>query len=235
MNSAGRGVRLSIIVPFFNEEESAGWVLREVRDLFPEAEIIAVDDGSDDGTWQVLQGLDGVRRFRLHEHRGQSAALWVGLSAATREICVTMDGDGQNDPASICDLIEALGSADVVCGYRRQRRDTWTKRAASRIANVVRRCVLGDGVRDTGCSLKAFPRSCVEDLVPFNGMHRFLPAFFRHAGLSIAEVPVEHRARKFGETKYNNVGRGLRGIYDLIGMRWLMRRKIRLPRIEVSE
>jgi len=235
MNSAGRGVRLSIIVPFFNEEESVGWVLDEVRDLFPEAEIIAVDDGSSDDTWQVLRGVDGIRCRRLHEHRGQSAALWVGLCAATREICVTMDGDGQNDPGSIGDLIEALGEADVACGYRRHRRDSWSKKAGSRLANVVRRAVLGDGVRDTGCSLKAFPRASVVYLVPFDGLHRFLPSFFRQAGLSIAEVAVEHRARRFGESKYDNLGRGLRGIYDLIGMRWLIRRKILFPRIEVNE
>ena len=235
MNSAGRGARLSIIVPFFNEEESAGWVLAEARDLLPEAEIIAVDDGSSDATWDALRRVEGIRCRRLSEHRGQSAALWIGLCAATREICVTMDGDGQNDPGGIADLIEALEDADVACGYRRQRRDTWSKRAAARVANAVRGAVLGDGVRDTGCSLKAFPRACVEHLVPFDGMHRFLPALFHGAGLSIVEVAVGHRPRRFGKSKYGNLGRGVRGIYDLIGMRWLMRHRLRLPRIEGNE
>jgi dolichol-phosphate mannosyltransferase len=235
MNSAGSGARLSIIVPFFNEEESASWVLAEVRELFPQAEIVAVDDGSTDGTWRILREVGGLRCRRLATHRGQSAALWVGLAASTREVCVTMDGDGQNDPAGIANLVAALGRADVACGYRNERRDTLSKRVASRVANTIRRAVLRDGVRDTGCSLKAFPRTAIEALVPFDGMHRYLPAFFRHAGLSVVEVPVEHRARQFGESKYNNLGRGLRGLYDLVGMRWLLRRRIRFPHIEVSE
>jgi dolichol-phosphate mannosyltransferase len=235
MKSAQRGANLSIIVPLFNEQESVAWVVGEVRDLYPEAEIIAVDDGSTDATWAALAQLAGVRRLRLAQNRGQSAAMWVGLTRATRDVCITMDGDGQNDPASIADLVAALGTADVACGYRADRRDTWSKKVASRFANAVRRAVLGDGVRDAGCSLKAFPRSCVEQLVPFDGMHRFLPAFFRHAGLRIVEVPVRHRARKFGVSKYDNVGRGRRGLYDLVGMRWLMHRKLQLPEIEVSE
>lgn len=232
MKTAGRGERLSIVMPFFNEEESVDWVVREVRDLYPAAQIVAVDDGSRDGTWQVLRELEGVTRLRLRANRGQSAALWVGLRAAERDFCVTMDGDGQNDPASIVDLVAALADADVVCGYREQRRDSWSKRLASRLANAVRRLVLRDGVRDTGCALKVFPRTAVEHLVPFAGMHRFMPALFRGAGLRLVEVPVGHRKRRYGKSKYGNLGRGVRGLYDLVGMRWLLHRRFDLPTID---
>ncbi len=235
MESASRGASFSVVIPFFNEEESATWVIEEVRRLFPEAEVIAVDDGSSDGTWAALTAVEGIQRRRLRENRGQSAALWIGLNAATRPLCVTMDGDGQNDPSSIADLVAASRENTVVCGYRENRRDTWSKKAASRVANGIRRLVLADGVRDTGCSLKAFPRGAVEYLVPFDGMHRFMPAIFLQAGMTIVEVPVGHRERRFGESKYTNWGRGLRGLYDLFGMRWLLRRKIRFPNIEVRD
>jgi dolichol-phosphate mannosyltransferase len=235
MESASRGANFSVVIPFFNEEESAGWVIEEVRQLFPEAEVVAVDDGSSDDTWTTLAAVEGIQRRRLRENRGQSAALWIGLNAATRPVCVTMDGDGQNDPAGIADLVAALGENTAACGYRQNRRDTWSKKVASRVANAIRRLALADGVRDTGCSLKAFPRGAVEYLVPFDGMHRFMPAIFLQAGMKIVEVPVGHRERRFGESKYTNWGRGLRGLYDLFGMRWLLRRKIRFPNIEVRD
>ncbi len=230
----GTGQRLSIVIPFFDEVEAAPAVLDELGRLFPDAEVVAVDDGSSDGTWEQLRGRPGVRAVRLSANRGQSAALWVGLQHATRDVCVLMDGDGQNDPCDIPALVAALADADVACGYRRRRRDPWNKRIASRVANAVRRAVLGDGVRDTGCALKAFAREHVRHLVPFDGMHRFLPALFRAAGLRIVEVPVEHRPRRYGASKYDNLARGLRGAHDLFGVRWLLRRKINFPRVEVD-
>jgi dolichol-phosphate mannosyltransferase len=120
------------------------------------------------------------------------------------------------------------GDADVICGYRAQRRDTWSRRAASRFANRVRRLFLHDGVRDTGCSLKLFHRDAVALLPPFNGLHRYLPAFFRRAGLTLEEVAVNHRARSAGVSKYTNWKRGLVGIYDLIGVSWLLHRHVTL-------
>ncbi len=231
---ADDGRELSIVVPFYDEAESAEWVLREVLGLYPASELIGVDDGSSDGTWRILGGLEGVCALRLSSHTGQSAAIYTGLRAATRAVCVLMDGDGQNDPADIVALVAALDGADVACGVRVRRQDTLSKRLAARVANTVRRAFLADGVRDTGCSLKAFDRRHVEHLVPFDSLHRFLPAVFRAAGLRIVEIDVNHRPRRFGVSKYGNLSRAVRGIYDLVGVAWLLRRKIRFPATETG-
>jgi dolichol-phosphate mannosyltransferase len=144
---------------------------------------------------------------------------------------------GQNDPADIAKLVDLVrsGECDVAVGRRAKRRDTWSRRAASRIANRIRRAFLQDGVSDTGCSLKVIHRDHVDLLVPFNGLHRYLPAIFTHAGLKIAEIDVNHRERKAGTSKYTNFDRALRGIYDLIGVGWLLKRKVILPRIETRD
>ena len=228
---------VSIIIPFFNESETIVGVLEETLATNPEAEVIAVDDGSSDDTWTKLQSVTGVRGIQLTENRGQSAAMYAGLRAAKGTVCVTMDGDGQNDPADIPALVARWkeGDAQAVCGYRATRKDTWSRRAASRSANWIRRQFLQDGVRDTGCSLKVFPQSAVEYLVPFNGLHRYLPAIFLKAGLKIAEVPVNHRSRSAGTSKYTNWDRAIRGIWDLIGVAWLLRRKIHYPTIHDTD
>jgi dolichol-phosphate mannosyltransferase len=220
--------QVSIIVPFFNEEETVAEVLSEILRTNPGAEVIAVDDGSNDGTAAVLDGIAGVRALHFSKNRGQSAAMYAGLKAATRPICALMDGDGQNDPADIPKLVEALqlGGNDVICGYRANRVDTASRRYASKFANSIRRKFLHDGVRDTGCSVKVFRQQAVDHLVPFNGMHRYLPAIFLQAGLKIGEIPVNHRGRMAGQSKYTNWERALRGIYDLIGVQWLLRRKV---------
>jgi dolichol-phosphate mannosyltransferase len=227
-------VKRSIIIPFYNEEACARSVLDEVRACQPDAEIIAVDDGSRDGTWAVICGTAPVKGLRLTQNRGQSAAMYAGMRAASGEFIVLMDGDGQNDPADIEKLVDLLqqGSWDVVCGQRVKRRDTLSRRIASRSANAIRRSILNDGISDTGCSLKAFRREHVELLVPFNGLHRYLPAIFKHAGLRITEIPVNHRARTLGVSKYTNWNRALRGIYDLFGVRWLLNRKVVYPKME---
>ena len=197
----------SIIVPFFNEEDNVDPVLAEVRDAMPGAEIIAVNDGSTDGTAARLARTPGIVTVSFPHNLGQSAALYAGLLHATRSVCVMMDGDGQNDSADIPRLIAALEWADVACGYRLRRQDDWRRRAASRCANAIRRAVLHDGVRDTGCSLKAVRREHVRFLVPFNGLHRYLPAFFRRAGLSIVEVPVNPRRAR--QPRRRAVGRSV--------------------------
>jgi dolichol-phosphate mannosyltransferase len=225
---------VSVIVPFYNEEECAEFVLRELVACQPGAQIIAVDDGSKDRTWKILRSVPGVTPLRLTQNRGQSGALYAGLRYASGDILVMLDGDGQNDPADIAKLVELLrsGSCDVAVGRRAQRRDTWSRRAASRIANRVRRFFLHDGISDTGCSLKAIHRDHVDLLVPFNGLHRFLPAIFTHAGLAIAEIDVNHRERKAGTSKYTNLDRAIRGLYDLVGVCWLLKRKLVLPALE---
>ncbi len=224
----------SIVIPFFNEEENVEEVLGEVRSLFPEAEIVAVDDGSSDNTWKRITAFADCKGVRLLENRGQSAAIYSGLKAATGSYCGLMDGDGQNDPSGFHALLESAreGRADIICGYRANRKDSFSKRVASRIANRLRRLFLHDGIRDTGCSMKVFARKHVDLLVPFNGLHRFLPALFEKAGLTCSEVQVKHRPRLRGNSKYTNWNRACRGLYDLIGVAWLLNRKINFPKIE---
>lgn len=225
-------MKISIVIPFYNEEENVQAVLREVQKSIPDAEIIAVDDGSQDQTAAKIQSCTGVRLISLPRNLGQSAALYAGLTRAQNEICVMMDGDGQNDPADIPKLLSCLDRADVVCGYRERRQDSWPRRAASRIANQLRRAILHDGIRDTGCTLKAMRTADVRHLTPFNGLHRFIPALLRHAGLRVVEIPVHHRPRKFGSSKYTMARRAWRGLYDLIGVRWLLTRQIPWPQKE---
>lgn len=224
---AGSYEKISVVVPFYNEGANVDAVLAEIQDALPGAEIVAVDDGSSDDTWDRIRRFPAVNPVRHPRNLGQSAAFCSGLRQAGRELCVLMDGDGQNDPRDVPRLLEALPGADLVCGVRVSRRDPWNRRAASRFANAVRRMVLHDGATDTGCSLKAFRREHAEILVPFNGLHRYIPAFFASAGLRIVEVPVSHRPRREGTSKYTNLGRGVRGLHDLIGVRWLLKRRIR--------
>jgi dolichol-phosphate mannosyltransferase len=223
-------MKVSIVIPFFNEEENVDAVLDETRRANPDAEIIAVNDGSQDGTLAKLNRRRDVRVISFRRNLGQSAALYTGLTQACGEVCVMMDGDGQSDPADIPKLVAMLDQADIVCGYRLRRQDVWSRRAASWVANFVRRLILRDGIRDTGCTLKAMRTGDARHLVPFNGLHRFLPAFFKQAGLRIVEVPVNHRPRRFGKSKYTARERIFRGIYDLIGVRWLLARKITWPK-----
>lgn len=220
---------LSVVIPFFNEAELVSDVLREIRNVLPTAEIIAVDDGSTDGTGKIISALNDIRLIALQKNCGQSAAMYAGLRAAKGELIAMMDGDGQNDPAEIPKLVEAIAYADVVFGVRKNRQDTKSRLIASKIANAIRRLALGDNATDTGCSLKVIRREHVALLVPFNGLHRYLPAFLQRAGLKSLEVPVNHRSRKAGVSKYTIKGRALRGIYDLIGVRWLLSRRIIWP------
>jgi dolichol-phosphate mannosyltransferase len=225
-----------VVIPFFNEAANVTPVLQELRRVLPEVEIIAVDDGSDDETWTQILNCDRVRGLRFRQHLGQSAAIYHGLRSATRPLVGLMDGDGQSDPGNFLRLLNAYarGTGDVICGYRLDRCDPWNRRMASRIANCIRRIVLDDGMRDTGCTQKLFLREAVEVLVPFHGLHRYLPALFRQAGLRLAEVPLQHRPRLSGRSKYNNWTRAWQGLYDLIGVRWLLRRRIPLPPIEIK-
>lgn len=218
---------LSIIIPFYNEAETAEFLIQETKSHNPSAEIIAINDGSTDQTLSVLRSIEGIRVLDAPKNRGQSSALYAGLVSANGEILVTMDGDGQNDPADIPKLVNAL-SKDIgmVCGFRKKRKDVLSKRLASKIGNFIRRLFVQDGIRDTGCSLKSFRKSAVQHLVPFNGMHRFMAAAMNNAGLKIIEIPVNHRERYAGQSKYTNLDRALRGIYDLFGICWLLNRQV---------
>jgi len=222
--------QVSIVVPLFNEEENVPDLQRQLADALRgfTHEIIFVDDGSTDATARRVVTGDGVRLIRFKKNAGQSAAMFAGMKAAHGDVIALIDGDLQNDPADIPALLNKLGEGfDLVCGYRKNRKDTAFKRVQSRIANAVRSRFIGDGVRDTGCSLKVLKSGCRDALVPFVGMHRFIPAFIRRAGFKITEVPVNHRPRLRGVSKYNFANRAWRATKDMFGVGWLLSRRMR--------
>jgi dolichol-phosphate mannosyltransferase len=174
-----------------------------------------------------IEAAPNLRVIRFEKNAGQSAAIYAGLQAARGAVLVLIDGDLQNDPADIPKLIEEISrGADLVCGYRAHRRDTLVKRLTSRVANAVRSRYTKDGVRDTGCTLKAMRRECVPVLFPFKGMHRFIPALIKDAGYLLVEIPVNHRPRRFGQTKYGLGNRAVRATIDMFGVRWLLSRRL---------
>jgi dolichol-phosphate mannosyltransferase len=220
---------LSVIVPVFNEEENMSILQSELRTALAgrDYEIIFVDDGSTDHTFERIETGANIRVIRFARNAGQSAAMYAGLQAATGAVAVLIDGDLQNDPADIERLLaEIQRGADLVCGYREKRKDTLVKRLTSRIANFVRSRFVKDYVRDTGCTLKAMRRECVAALLPFKGMHRFIPALIKGAGYRVVEVPVRHRPRRFGRSKYGLGNRALRATIDMFGVRWLLSRRL---------
>jgi dolichol-phosphate mannosyltransferase len=230
MNEASSAPAVSVVVPLYNEEENVLLLQRELAAALAgiNHEIIFVDDGSTDRTLACLTNAPEVRILRFERNAGQSAALYAGANAARGTVVVLIDGDLQNDPADIPRLLaEIEHGADLVCGYRAQRKDTLVKRLTSRIANFVRSRFTKDGVRDTGCTLKAMRRECVRALVPFKGMHRFIPALVKGAGYRLVEVPVNHRARRFGQSKYGLGNRAVRATVDMFGVRWLLARQLR--------
>jgi len=220
---------VSVIVPVYNEEQNVPILQAELRATLNcvDHEIIFVDDGSSDHTVERIEAAPNVRVIRFEKNAGQSAAIYAGLQAARGAILVLIDGDLQNDPADIPKLVgEIARGADLVCGYRAQRRDTRVKRLTSLIANAVRSRYTKDGVRDTGCTLKAMRRECVSVLFPFKGMHRFIPALIKDAGYRLVEMPVNHRPRRFGQTKYGLGNRAVRATIDMFGVRWLLSRRL---------
>lgn len=220
---------VSVIVPLFNEEENISILQSELRAALDglDYEIVFVDDGSVDCTVERIETAPNVRLIRFEKNTGQSAALYAGLQAARGANAVLIDGDLQNDPADIPRLLaEIARGADLVCGYRINRQDTLVKRLTSWIANAVRSRFTKDGVRDTGCTLKAIRRECVSALIPFKGMHRFIPALIKGAGYRVVEIPVNHRPRRFGQSKYGLGNRALRATIDMFGVRWLLSRRL---------
>ncbi len=220
---------VSVVVPLFNEEQSVAILQRELADALArlDYEIIFVDDGSQDETVARIATDPRTRLLRFEKNAGQSAAIFAGLQAVRSEVAVLIDGDLQNDPADIPRLLAEISrGADLVCGYRAQRKDTLLKRITSRVANFVRSRFTRDGVRDTGCTLKAMRRDCIGALVPFKGMHRFIPALVKGAGYRLVEIPVNHRPRRFGQSKYGFGNRALRATIDMFGVRWLLSRRL---------
>lgn len=242
MPSESTDLELSVVIPALDESQTIGPLLDEVlvalrgRRRF---EVIVVDDGSCDAMPEVLAArLTDTPELRVLRHRvrsGQSLALRSGVKAARAPWIASLDGDGQNDPADVPALLAArdMAAADVklVIGWRTTRRDSTSKRLASRVANAIRGRLLRDRTPDSGCGIKLFEREAYLDLPEFDHMHRFLPALFQRAGWRTLSVPVNHRRRAAGQSKYGNWQRAWVGIADLLGVIWLIRRS-RRTRVE---
>lgn len=222
---------LSVVVPLFNEQDNIGELQRQIRAALAEVdyELVLVDDGSSDATLLNIERGREVKVIAFKKNAGQSAAMHAGIHAAQGKLIATLDGDLQNDPADIPAMIRLLDEGegfDLVCGYRAKRKDTPFKRLQSRIANAVRSRFVGDGVRDTGCTLKVMRRECRAALLLFNGMHRFIPALIRNLGFRVTEMPVNHRPRIHGVSKYGFGNRAWRATMDMLGVRWLNSRRV---------
>ncbi len=221
---------LSLVIPLYNEEGNIHNLVQEITDALPNEtlELILVDDCSSDATLQRIPALPFIRVLAFAENRGQSAAMHAGIMAATAPIIALLDGDLQNDPRDIPAMLAKLAEGyDLVCGYRAQRKDTSFKRLQSRIANFVRSRFTGDGVRDTGCTLKVLRTACRDSLILFRGMHRFIPALIKGSGYTLTEMPVNHRPRVSGVSKYGFGNRALRATTDMFGVKWLLSRQCR--------
>jgi glycosyltransferase involved in cell wall biosynthesis len=226
---------LSLIVPVYNEQECIEGTLDEahgvMRKLGRPFEILAINDGSNDATLDILLAIAGRMTelvvLSLDPNSGQSVAMGAGIRHSRGKIIVFMDADGQNDPAGIPRLLDGLKDADMCCGYRANRKDSFSKVLGSRVANAVRNRVLGETIIDTGCTLKAVRADIARQFVMLKGMHRFLPTMAAMAGARITQIPVQHRARRLGTSKYTNARRLKETIGDLWAVRWMQTRNRR--------
>ena len=236
---------LSVVVPVFNERDNVLPLIAEITAALRgkvDFEIVYVDDASRDDTVSILKAAKAanpeLRVLQHHTQSGQSTAIRNGVKAARGEWIATLDGDGQNDPADIPKLLamrnESSESIKLFAGWRVNRQDSGSKRWASKWANAIRSRLLKDETPDTGCGIKLFERAAFLDLPYFDHMHRYLPALMQRAGWQVKSVPVNHRARSAGSSKYNNLNRALVGIADLRGVAWLIRRAKRTAVQEIT-
>jgi dolichol-phosphate mannosyltransferase len=232
--------RLSVVVPFYNEADNVEPLHRELdaalADLPGGVEFVYVDDGSRDETRERLLALGKrdprIRVLRLEPNSGQSAALEAGFRATRGIYTVTLDGDLQNDPADIPRLLALTDRFDVVNGIRVDRRDTWVRKVSSRVGNGFRNWVTRESVTDVGCSLRVMKSEYTKRVKLYRGMHRFLPTLLRMEGASVTEVPVAHRPRRHGTSKYGIGNRALVGFMDVLAVRWMQSRVRRYRAIE---
>ncbi len=224
---------IAIIVPVHNEADNVLPLAREIRSAAALSGLtyilVFVDDASTDSTWEQIRKAHledpGVQGLRHSAKAGQSAALWTGFKHVKSPILATMDGDRQNDPSDLAKLLKALDKADFVCGFRAKRHDGWVRKASSIVARVARSVMLGSDFKDTGCAMRVFRQECLQAVFPFNGLHRFMPILVKNGGYATLEVPVNHRARVSGVSKYGIWNRLWRGLLDLLAMAWYARRQ----------
>ena len=233
----------SVVVPFYNEAETAAELIAEIEQAMQSLgepwELLMVNDGSRDATGEILEQAAAAhanyRHLRLPRNRGQAAALDAGLHRARGRFVVTMDGDGQNDPADIPALAALLDRADMVVGIRAGRRDSWLRRAMSKFANAIRGRLLDDRMQDSGCALKVFRREVVEVLLPLKTLYSFMPALAKAGGFRLAELPVRHRPRLGGKSSYGFVAFLWKPAVDLVGVWWFRKRSFARRGVEVIE
>ena len=227
-------MKYSVVIPLKDEESNIEDLVTELEPIMESIgqpwELICIDDGSIDATLAILEKLkqsrSHMRLISFSRNYGQSSAFDAGFKAAKGEFVITMDGDRQNDPRDIPKLIGAINGFNMVCGQRINRKDPWSKKAISVVANAIRSRVCDDGVSDTGCSLKLYRKECLQKIALFNGMHRFLPALFLIHGFTIGQVPVNHRERVKGKTKYNLLNRSFNTIVDMWAVHWMKKRHL---------
>lgn len=227
--------KLSVVIPVYNEVHNIDILYEKnaavLRNIGKDYEIVFVNDGSRDGSLEKLKELKNkdpkVRIISFKRNHGQTAAMDAGFKYSTGDVIVTMDADLQNDPADIPLLLEQLDKYDAVIGWRHKRNDPWIKLVSSKIANWVRNKLSGETVTDTGCSLKAYKRYCLQDLKLFNGMHRFLPTLIKLEGYTVGEVKVSHHPRLYDSSKYGVWNRVFKSFIDLLAVRWMKKRYLR--------
>ncbi len=230
-----RSITYSVIIPFKDEEKNILPLFEELAPVMEKLaspwELIAIDDGSKDNTLSLLLGLSKqkkeVRVVSFTRNFGQSSAFAAGFEAARGEYIITLDGDGQNDPADIPHLVKEKEKADLICGWRQNRIDPWQKKIISFISNSIRSRLCQDNVHDTGCSLKLFRKGALEKIKLYHGMHRFFPALFQIEGFSVKEIAVNHRPRTKGKSKYHLFNRAIAPIADMFVVLWMRRRQLR--------
>jgi glycosyltransferase involved in cell wall biosynthesis len=227
---------LSIVVPVFNEEDNIPLLFGEINNalspLDKEWQVIFVDDGSSDNSLQVIRSMSEkhseIKYVAFAENCGQSAAFKAGFDAAETDVVITIDADLQNDPADIPALLrEYERGYTMVIGWRQKRQDTLQKKVASKIGNAIRNKLSRETVKDTGCSLKVMDTKLVQQIPMLTGMHRFLPTLMKMQGATVSEVPVNHRHRQHGESKYGILDRARATILALLAIRWMQSRQFR--------
>lgn len=223
---------ISFVIPVYNEEGNIKPLYKELKKvantIASSYEIIFVDDASYDNSLNEIKELalidNNVKYISFLKNRGQSAALYAGFQKAEKSVIITMDADLQNDPEDLIHMIKLYGEYDMVNGWRKNRQDTISKKIGSKIGNFIRNKLTKETIHDSGCSLKIMNARMLKKIKMFRGLHRFLPTLMRLEGAKVVEVPVNHRKRKVGVSKYNNINRAIEGLYDLIAVRWMIKR-----------